>query len=272
MATNTVTSSTTEITNSTDETLLFQELASVSVTSGSIMNEYCNYGPLYRDAFILHISNFTSEKNGYYWIQISLNNTVSQPSEYAWFYAADNSSCIQQTHFNLAADPECAVFQSITYPSYHTSNIMSNITSSTTCFSNYPTPLATTLEVTTTTIKSHSNLSLSHLSIRLPTKMYSAVPLTKSSRSPLSAVKVNPTKTMSITRHFLPSTSFSISPTTTPKVPLTIKSSYLLYIIAGIFIFTVMSTVLILLVLYYCRSQRKGYKKNGKIFTKNNYH
>ena len=72
----------------------------------------CTTGPLYRDTFTLVTNqNFTSELNGYYWCEIVVNGSVSQPSQYAWFYAADSSSCTQQNHFKLADDPECAEFQ-----------------------------------------------------------------------------------------------------------------------------------------------------------------
>ena len=70
----------------------------------------CSYGLLYRDPFLLIIYNFTSDKNGYYWCQIYVNNSVSQPSQYAWFYAADSSSCTQQHHFKLTSEPQCADF------------------------------------------------------------------------------------------------------------------------------------------------------------------
>ena len=67
----------------------------------------CTTGPLYSDTFTLSISNFTSDKNGYYWCEIVVNGSVSQPSQYAWFYAG---SCSQNTYyFNPAA--ECAEFQ-----------------------------------------------------------------------------------------------------------------------------------------------------------------
>ena len=74
----------------------------------SIQN--CSTGPLYRDVFILVIFNFTSEKNGYYWCQINVNNSISQPSQFAWFYAADSSSCTHQNHFILTSEPQCAYF------------------------------------------------------------------------------------------------------------------------------------------------------------------
>ena len=72
----------------------------------------CTTSPLYSDIFILLINNFTSDKNGYYWYQIYVNNSVSQPMKYAWFYAVDSSSCLQNRHFLIAttSQVECAIF------------------------------------------------------------------------------------------------------------------------------------------------------------------
>ena len=71
-------------------------------------NINCSAGPLYRDAFSLSITNFTSDKNGYYWCQIYVNKSSSQPSEYAWFYAADSNSCIRR--FTVDTNPNCVDF------------------------------------------------------------------------------------------------------------------------------------------------------------------
>ena len=73
----------------------------------------CSYGPIYRDPFTLVIHNFTSDKNGYYWCQIFVNHSVSQPLQYAWFYAADNSTCVQllqQPYFEILRNPQYAEF------------------------------------------------------------------------------------------------------------------------------------------------------------------
>ena len=109
------TSSNEELThNQSEYYVLSQDNASNS--SLTIGNNYCPTGPLYRDAFILSINNFSSDKNGYYWCQMYVNNSVSQPSQYAWFYAADSSSCTQQHHFKIASEQQeqCADFYSDT--------------------------------------------------------------------------------------------------------------------------------------------------------------
>ena len=72
----------------------------------------CSNASIYRDAFFLVITNFTPDKNGYYWCQIVVNGTVSQPSQYVWIYAADNSSCTPPMEiFTLIPDPRCADLQ-----------------------------------------------------------------------------------------------------------------------------------------------------------------
>ena len=59
---------------------------------------------IYRDVFALVISNFTREKNGYYWCQLAINNTYAQRSHHAWFYADESTSttCSSLSYFRLA--------------------------------------------------------------------------------------------------------------------------------------------------------------------------
>ena len=126
------TSSNEELTHNQSEYTLFQEYA--SNPSMAIQNINCSAGSLYRDTYILVIQNFTSDKNGYYWCQIYVNNSISQPSQYAWFYAADRSSCTQQSNFKLTNEPQCAYVHSdtnqvlITMPQ-ETSTVITTLTS-----------------------------------------------------------------------------------------------------------------------------------------------
>ena len=78
-------------------------------------SDSCNIGPLYRDSFFLIINNFTSDKDGYYWCQIFVNNSVSQPSLYAWLYVTDNSSCMNKSYLTLANPPDCAQFNTYNF-------------------------------------------------------------------------------------------------------------------------------------------------------------
>ena len=45
---------------------------------------------VYRDQFDMRINNFTTRENGYYWCQMSINDTYVQPSHHAFFAAATN--------------------------------------------------------------------------------------------------------------------------------------------------------------------------------------
>ena len=72
--------------------------------ASSAIDTNCSYGSLYKDAFALIIHNFTTDKDGYYWCQIVINDSYLQPSQYAWFYAADGSSCTQEYDFITAPD------------------------------------------------------------------------------------------------------------------------------------------------------------------------
>ena len=96
-----------EVTNFQNQFQLYRE--ELSVVGMNAAN--CSYGPLYRDPFTLVIHNFTSDKNGYYWCQIFVNHSVSQPLQYAWFFAADRDTCVQQHQFfKRPSEPQCAEF------------------------------------------------------------------------------------------------------------------------------------------------------------------
>ena len=138
-------SSNEEITDNQSEYMLFQDNA--SNPSLTIENINCSAGPLYRDIFILFINNFSSDKNGYYWCQIVVNNSISQPSQYAWFYAANSSSCTQQHHFKLDREPQCAYF--VHNNQAHATAPEENISHTTTTFSEVTTTI-TTLKVSST--------------------------------------------------------------------------------------------------------------------------
>ena len=99
--------STEEITGIENEYYFFYEFASMT----NLAFQNCTTSPLYRDIFALIINNFTSDKNGYYWCQIYVDNSVSQPMKYAWFYAVDSSSCLQNRYFLIAtiSQAECAI-------------------------------------------------------------------------------------------------------------------------------------------------------------------
>ena len=47
---------------------------------------------MYRDSFFLVIHQFNSIKDGYYWCQITINNSYLQPSQGAWYIATSLSA------------------------------------------------------------------------------------------------------------------------------------------------------------------------------------
>ena len=134
-------SSTEVITSDQNEYLIVQ----ISASASSLTIENCTAGPLYRDTFILLINNFTSDKNGYYWCQIVVNGSVSQPSQYAWFYAADSSSCRQQNHFKQAAVPECAQFHRNIYTTSIITDLVSISVTPETSYPTYTTSMSTSI-------------------------------------------------------------------------------------------------------------------------------
>ena len=76
----------------------------------TILQRNCTQGRLYADTFALIINNFTTNKNGYYWCQIFINDSFLNPSQHTWFYAKENTSCTQQDpYFRAIPDrAQCA--------------------------------------------------------------------------------------------------------------------------------------------------------------------
>ena len=68
------------------------------VDSLSLINCSCD---LYRDGFSLIIHHFTPHKNGHYWCQLSINNTLVQPSYQAQFFVGD-CNITNQPYYRLA--------------------------------------------------------------------------------------------------------------------------------------------------------------------------
>ena len=98
--------------------LIYHIESSIHASIDPEENNNCTF-ELYRDTFILTIVNFTRNENGYYWCQIVINNTYTQPSPGAWFYADEfNSTHCNgfQHYFTLATSNEtqCAQFMNVT--------------------------------------------------------------------------------------------------------------------------------------------------------------
>ena len=85
--------------SSTSEEYRFSNFVSGSVANLlSLIN--CSH-ELYRDTFLLAILHFTPHKNGYYWCQLSINNTLVQPS-YRVQFSAGNCSTMNLRYYRLA--------------------------------------------------------------------------------------------------------------------------------------------------------------------------
>ena len=82
-----------------------EEYRFINFVSGSIDNSLslinCSH-KLHRDTFLLAILRFTQHKNGYYWCQLSINNTLVQPSHRVQF-SAGNCSITNQPYYRLAS-------------------------------------------------------------------------------------------------------------------------------------------------------------------------
>ena len=124
-------------------------------SSTSTRNSPC--GPLYSDRFSLYISNFTTDKNGYYWCQILINGSFLQPSQHAWFYADDSNLCVRQFYFRTAEKAQCArVYQATNV--YPLNPIMSTIIPSSSTVSTYSTSSVVILYTFPTTTRNITEL------------------------------------------------------------------------------------------------------------------
>jgi hypothetical protein len=79
------------------------------INSLSVIN--CSH-ELYRDTFSLIILNFTRNKNGYYWCQLSINNTLAQPSYHAKFFVGEHECITDYRYYRLAdlSENRCAQY------------------------------------------------------------------------------------------------------------------------------------------------------------------
>jgi hypothetical protein len=107
--------------STTEDTSIFDEIPATSEeyifskfvpnradNSLSVLN--CSH-ELYRDTFSLIIHRFTRHKNGYYWCQLSINNTLVQPSYRAQFSVGE-CNIISQNYYRLAnlSERKCAKY------------------------------------------------------------------------------------------------------------------------------------------------------------------
>ena len=123
----------------------------LTIFQSSPVDRNCSHGSLYRNTFVLIIHNFTTDKDGYYWCQIVVNDSYLQPSQYAWFYAADRSSCTLEFHFRTASENEIQCAENDTVNSYATAATIRSYESAT-VIPVYSTRLTNTLPTTSASI------------------------------------------------------------------------------------------------------------------------
>ena len=110
---------------STEYTFLRQNQRNTS------LQRNCTQGTLYADTFALIINNFTTDKNGYYWCQILINDSFTLPSQSAWFYANESTSCIREDPYFMSVPDRayCASGKSLANSIYSMINWFSLTTS-----------------------------------------------------------------------------------------------------------------------------------------------
>ena len=95
--------------STTEDTSIFDEIPATSeeyefstfISDNSLISVINCSHEAYRDSFSLAIFNFTRHKNGYYWCQLFINNTLVQPSHQAHFFVGD-CNITNQGYYRLA--------------------------------------------------------------------------------------------------------------------------------------------------------------------------
>ncbi len=84
---------------------IFSSRANISVPATTCSHE------LYRDTFFLTIHRFNRNKNGYYWCQLSINDTLVQPS-YGAQFSVGECNITSQSYYRLASlsERKCAQY------------------------------------------------------------------------------------------------------------------------------------------------------------------
>ena len=89
----------------------FSNFDSNTVNSLSVIN--CSH-ELYRDTFLLIINHFTQNKTGYYWCQLSINDTLVQPSHHSAHFSIGecSSTDYHSSYYRLAnsSENQCAEY------------------------------------------------------------------------------------------------------------------------------------------------------------------
>ena len=153
------TSSTEVITSG--EYILSQTQVSGAATSSTV-NTNCTHGSLYEDVFLLVIPNFATDKDGYYWCQIVINDSYLQPSQYTLLYAADKSSCtVTQEPQIITAPPRCAENYTSTYRTATTGTSVTARDASTTYYSTFvDTTLASNVTAPSTSVTNTTSVAM----------------------------------------------------------------------------------------------------------------
>ena len=81
---------------------------------------------LYRDSTSLTIDNFTCDKDGYYWCQLSINNTLVQPSHHIHLYTGECSLTHQYFRLANSSESQCVKYVSLNTHAFTTITIDSH--------------------------------------------------------------------------------------------------------------------------------------------------
>lgn len=186
---------------------------------------------IYEDVSNLIVVNFTRNDNGYYWCQIAINNTRTQRSPHAWFYAGEpNATC------NLPQNRQY----------YRTDNINESL-----CVDTSIVPSSTT------------GIS------QTPTRSQTSSPITKREMTTLT-VSISETKPPTISIAMTTTTSMPTMRSTQQEIPVEQSRPLVTYYVAGslsVLILLLGALVVVLSIMYLCKFRKKKTSKSPKLST-----
>ena len=252
----------------------------LTIFQSSPVDRNCSHGSLYRNTFVLIIHNFTTDKDGYYWCQIVVNDSYLQPSQYAWFYAADRSSCTQELHFITASENEIQCAENytntctvITEPP-NTFEMATVILPSTTYLTRVTdTAIASTFESTTEIAPSTTYLTRV-TDTAIASTFESTTEIAPSTTYLTRVTDTAIASTFESTTEIAPSTTYLTSITTifptTPKptmMTMVFRMTQSVIYVAGFFsvLLVLLGTLVIILLLLLCVHKNKSHRKKIQI-------
>lgn len=198
---------------------------------------------LYRDQFFVQISNFTASNDGYYWCQMSINNTFVQPSHHAFFYSSPTNCDIRHQYFRSANLDECECARYLNISSAHSLMAVTSTTiSSATTLIHHETKFNTIAKKSPTVSSQSDSLALT----------------TTATRYKIQTAATSKTSSLATTR--LSTIALTVA-STQQEIPIIKRSRPLVtyYVAASLsaVVLTLGALVIVLSIMYLCKFRRR---------------